>query len=264
MRKILFIVIAFTTLISCSEYQKVLKKEDVGEKLRVAYKMYDEGNYTKAIRLFEQVAPSYRGKPQGERLFYMFANSYYKTKQYYLAAYQFESFTSSYPKSEKFEEALYLSAKSFSKLSPAYTLDQVDTHKALDKIQNFINAFPNSEYLDDANKIALILRQKLEKKAYENAKQYHTISDFKAAIVALDLYVNEFPGAIHAEDALFYRFDSAYLLAINSVESKMEERLKTAIETYNKLLKFNPNTKYKQKADQMLRRVESDLNNFAK
>ena len=32
--------------------------------------------------------------------------SYFKTKQYYLAGYQFESFVSSFPKSEKAQEAL--------------------------------------------------------------------------------------------------------------------------------------------------------------
>jgi len=45
--------------------------------------------------------PSYRGKPQGEKLFYMYAQSLYKTKQYYLAGYQYDSFNSGYPKSEK-------------------------------------------------------------------------------------------------------------------------------------------------------------------
>jgi outer membrane protein assembly factor BamD len=42
--------------------------------------------------------PAYRGKPQAEKLFYMFSQSYYKTKQYTLAGYQFESFVSGYPK----------------------------------------------------------------------------------------------------------------------------------------------------------------------
>jgi outer membrane protein assembly factor BamD len=77
----------------------------------------------------------------------MFSQSYYKTEQYYLAGYQFESFVSSYPKSEKLEEAAYLGAKSYSMLSPVYSLDQTDTTKALDKLQTFIDSYPNSAYL---------------------------------------------------------------------------------------------------------------------
>jgi outer membrane protein assembly factor BamD len=61
---------------------------------------------------------------------------------------------------------------------------------------------------------------------------------------------------------LYYKFDSAYQLGINSVPAKMEERLnKTA---YLNLVKFNAETKYKEKADEMLARVEQDLQNFTK
>jgi outer membrane protein assembly factor BamD len=59
----------------------------------------------KAIRLLSK-SPAYRGKPQAEKLFYMFSQAYYKTEQYYLAGYQFESFASGYPKSEKYRKLL--------------------------------------------------------------------------------------------------------------------------------------------------------------
>ena len=100
MKKFLFTLLIAVVFCSCSEYQKALKTEDVAIKFDMASKLYEKGKYSKAIRLFEQLAPSYRGKPQAEKLFYMFAQSYYKTKQYYLAGYQFESFASGYPKSE--------------------------------------------------------------------------------------------------------------------------------------------------------------------
>lgn len=133
---VLFICALFT---SCSEYQKALKSEDPGVKFNAAVTQYEKGKYSKAIRLFEQIATAYRGKPQAEKMFYLFAQSYYKTEQYYLAGYQFESFASGYPKSEKLEEASFLAAKSYSKLSPVYSLDQVDTVKAISKLQGFID-----------------------------------------------------------------------------------------------------------------------------
>jgi outer membrane protein assembly factor BamD len=42
----------------------------------------------------------------------MFSQAYYKTEQYYLAGYQFESFASGYPKSEKIQAA-YLGQELF-------------------------------------------------------------------------------------------------------------------------------------------------------
>src|SRR5690606_24588064 len=159
MKKFL-VFIAFVFLFSsCSEYQKAMKSDDVAVKYAVAEKMYEEKKYNKAIRLFEQIAPAYKGKPSAEKMFYMYSQSLYLTKQYYLAGYQFESFAANYPRSQKIEEAAYLGAKCFSKLSPVYSLDQVDTYKAIDKLQNFIDSYPESIYLAEANVLAKDLRE---------------------------------------------------------------------------------------------------------
>jgi len=264
MKKFLSVLLIVLVLGSCSEYQTALKSEDVAIKYNAAEKQYEKGKYNKAIRLFEMIAPAFRGKPQAEKMFYMFAQSYYKTEQYYLAGYQFESFVSSYPKSEKIEEASYLGAKSYSMLSPVYSLDQTDTNKAITKLQSFIDTYPNSEYLAEANATLKVLTDKLEKKAFEIAKQYNTIEDYKSAIVALDNFVADYPGTKFREEALFYKFDSTYQLAINSVPSKMEERLKNAKIAHTNLMKVEVTKAHQEKATEMLARIEKDLQQYSK
>lgn len=263
-KKLVSLLLFVILFASCGEYQKALKTEDVAVKFEMANRQYKAGKYNDAIRLFEQIAPSYRGKPNDEEMFYMYAQSYYKTKQYYLAGYRFESFVSGYPKSAKAEEAAFLGAKSYSKLSPEYSLNQTETFKAIDKMQAFIDSHPNSTDLPEANLILRELNDKIEKKVFENAKQYNTIMDFKSAIVALDNFVADYPGTPYKEEALFYKFDSAYQLGINSIPSKMEERLNAAKTAYYGLIKFKPDTKYKKLADQMFARIETDLKNFTK
>ena len=232
--------------------------------------MKQQLNYTKqkstnkAIRLFEQIASAYRGKKEAENLFYMFSQSYYKTKQYYLAGYQFESYASLYPTNARAEEAAFLGAKSYSELSPVYSLDQTDTEKAITKMQAFIDKYPNSRFSGEANTTVKNLREKLEKKAFEIAKQYNTISDYKSAIKALDNFISEYPGTPFKEKALYYKLDSSYQLAINSVPSKMEERLNAAKNAYDALLKFNSNTEFKSVADDMLVRINNELQQFSK
>jgi outer membrane protein assembly factor BamD len=108
------------------------------------------------------------------------------------------------------------------------------------------------------------LSEKIEKKVYENARGYNTISDYKSALVALDNFIADYPGTPLKEEALFYKFDSAYQLAINSVPAKMEERLNVALTAHSNLMKFKTDTKYKEKASAMLARVEKDLQNFTK
>ena len=264
MNKFIYVFVLFVLFSSCSEYQKALKSEDTSVKLQAATHKYEAGKYEKAIRLFEQIAPSYRGRPDAENVFYMYAQSYYKTKQYYLSGYQFESFVSLYPKSTKVEECAFLGAKSYSKLSPDYSLDQTDTDKAITKMQDFINKYSSSAYLGEGNEIVKSLQQKLEKKSFEIAKQYNTIEDYKAAIKAFENFIADFPGTDFKEKALYYKLDSSYKLAINSVPSKMEERLRFAKNAYESLLKFNSNTEYKNNADTMLAKIDKDLQQFQK
>lgn len=258
----LFAVVLF--LSSCSDYQKALKSEDPAVKYAEGTKQYEAGKYSKAIRLFEQVAPSLKGKPSAEKMFYMYSQSLYKTNQYYLAGYQFESFVASYPKSEKIEEASFFGAKSFTFLSPVYSLDQTDTYKAIDKLQNYIDSYPDGKNITEANALVKELREKLEKKAYENAKIYYNIGDYKAAMVAFDNFLINFPGTVFKEKALYFRLDSAYLLAINSVPAKMQERLENAKSAYSNFVKFKADSQYKSKADAMLARIENDLKQYSK
>jgi len=254
MSKFLYIFLFAVLLTSCSQYQKALKSEDLAMKYEVATKMYEAGKYSKAIRLFEQIAAPNR--------------SYYKTKQYYLSGYQFESFVAGYPKSEKREEAAFLGAKSFYQLSPIYSIDQTDTQKGIDKLQDYINTYPDSPNFAEANKMVTELREKLEKKAFEIAKQYNTIGewtrDYNAAIKALDNFITDHPGTIYKEDALFYKFDASYKLGINSIKPKMEERLNNAKVAYTALIRFKGDTKYKAKADEMLANIDKELQQFSK
>ncbi|MGL2964688.1 outer membrane protein assembly factor BamD [Flavobacterium sp. RSB2_4_14] len=264
MKNVLYLFVLVLFVSSCSDFQKALKSEDISVKFIEATKMYEAKKYTNAIRLFDQIAPAYKGKPQAERMFYMYAQSLYKTKQYYLAGYQFESFVSSYPKSEKVEESAFLGAKCFSELSPVYSLDQTDTYKAIDKLQDFIDIYPESANVAEANVLVKALREKLELKAYENAKTYNNISDYKAAMVAFDNFIINFPGTPYKEEALFYKLDSAYNLAINSIPMRMEERLITAKAAYMGFVKYYSDSEYKPKADEMLARIENDLKQFSK
>ena len=262
MRNVFYILLIFLGLTSCNDFQKALKSESVAEKFKLATQLFDEGKYSKANRLFVQIVPNYRGKPQAEKLMYMYSKSFYEMKDYYLAGYQFERFVTSYPKSEKVVEAAFLSAKSRYLVCPVFSKDQKDTVDALEKLQVFINTYPNSDYLVEANKMVKELDLKLEKKAFEIAKQYNTISDFKASINSFNNFLLEYPGSVLREDALFYRLDSAYKLAINSVEYKKEVRLNTAQKYLNSYLKNFPDSSSNQLVTDMLGEVNSQLQKY--
>lgn len=127
-----------------------------------------------------------------------------------------------------------------------------------------IDRYPNSQYIEEANEVSKKLNNKIERKVYENALEYNRISNYKSALVAFDNFIADYPGTPFKEKALYYKLDSAYLLAINSIYIKMEERLNTAKTCYNNLIKFKPDTEYRNKADDMLAKIDVELQKFNK
>ncbi len=250
-------------LTSCSTYQDILKSDDIKLKYSTADSLYKAGKYKKSLRLWEQIVPLYRGRPQAERVMFLYSDTYYQIGDYYLAGYQFERFVNAYPQSEKRTEAAFKSAESYYNLSPRFNLDQADTFKAMDKLQVFINAYPDSENLERANSMVQELRKKLEKKAFEIAKGYNKIGEsrgtFPNAIKSFDNFLTEYPGSIYREEAYFWRFDSAYQLAIGSVERLMEERLEAARDAHESLIKYYPQGKYNKEATAMIEDINERL-----
>lgn len=264
MRKFLYIVIIAVTFASCSEYQKALKTEDVKIKYELAERLYKEGKFKKASRLFEQVVPKYRGKPQGERVTYLYARSLFETELYFTAAYQFERFSKSYPKSDSLQSAVFHEAKSYYMESPRYSIDQTETIKAINKLQSFINNYPESELLDKANVMVDELTTKVEKKAFEIAKQYNTISDYKSSIKAVENFLSDYPGTSFREDAMFLKLDAMYNLATKSFITLMEGRFNEAASAYKTLVKFYPESKYKEEADIIMASITEELAKISK
>ena len=258
-RFILLSVILISVTSSCNSYQKMLNNPDVTAKYKAAEAYYNTGEYRRANRLYEQILPSYRGKPQAQRVIFFFADSYLQIEDYYLAAYQFESFVKSFPKSDKLQEASFLAAKCYYKLSPRYSLDQTNTNDALDKLQIFIDNYPDSEFLAEANSYVQELQTKLEKKDFEISKQYHTIRDYKSAINAFDNFISSYPGTPFREDALYYKFLSSYEIAINSVYYKKLDRLKELQGIYDIIKRYYPETLFIDDLDKKMERAAKEI-----
>lgn len=269
MKKFIFIAFAFSALTSCTQYSKVLKGDSVEDKYTMAKNLYDEGlekkkrnKLSKSVRLLEQIQPGMRGKPQNEIVSYMIANAYYVIGDNLIAAYQFERFVKSFPESTKREEAVYKTAHSYYKASPRYSLDQKDTYKAIDKIQLYLNAYPEGEHFESSNANLAELRDKLDKKAYEIAKQFHhrgQMGLWRPAVHALNNFIEQHPGSIYQEKAYFYKLESQYEFAINSFKNLERERINEAIKYYNDYVERYPTGEFIEKANQYLANMQEEL-----
>lgn len=259
MKKIVFLFFISISFISCGEYQKMLNKGEVKEQYKMAQDLYEAEKYDRAISLFEKIIPSFERKPQMQRIQFMVANANYQTKNYSLAAYYFNRFISNYPNSSKIEEADYLVTQSYYKASPRYSLDQKDTDKALESLQNFLEKYPKSTYVEEINNQHKELTRKLERKAYEIAKLYYKTERYTSAIVAFDNFIADFLGTKHKEDALFYKFKAANDLSLKSVLYKKEKRIESAIVYYNRFNKLYPESKYTNESIDLIQKLNKEL-----
>ena len=64
-------------LVSCNEYNKILKSTDRDLKYTYAKKYFDEGKYNRSITLLEELVSFMKGTAQAEESLYLLAQSHY-------------------------------------------------------------------------------------------------------------------------------------------------------------------------------------------
>ena len=244
MTKSLLFVFIIGAIVACNPYNRIQKSDDLELKYDAAIRFYEKGDYFKAYPLIEELVTFYRGTNKIEKLYYYFAYCDYNIGDYYLAGYRFKNFAKMFPNSHLKEECLFMSAYCYYLNSPKYSLDQQDTKKAIAELQVFINKFPESNRIDSCNTIMNKLRDKLEKKSYEISKQYFHTRNYKAAISSFENTLTEFPDSEYREEMMFLQVKANYLLAVNSIESKKEERFNNTIKAYTKFANYYTGSKY--------------------
>ncbi len=236
---------------SCSEYQRLLKSDDFELKYRRAIEYYEEENYGRAITLLNDVIPMYRGTAEAEKINYYYAMAHYKMGDYTLASHYFRSFANAFPRSEHAEEFYYLSAYSKYLESPRYSLDQTFTLQAIRELQQFINRYPHSERVEDANQLIDELRYKLEKKRFQTGMLYYNISDYQAAATTFETFIRDYPDTEYREEATFMIIKAYFEFAYNSIPQRQEERYEKVLTAYNNFVRRYPDSDRMREATRM-------------
>jgi outer membrane protein assembly factor BamD len=243
------IICSILALGSCkSKFEKLKASNDNAKKYQEAMKYYNKKEYSKALDLFDGLTQRYRGQTEAEDLFYYNAYTNYKLKDYTSARYHFKNFADTYPNSARAEECRFMAAYCYYLDSPIFSLDQENTLKAIETLQLFINLYPKSERVAEASKLIQNLRDKLEEKAYANAKLYLTIGDFQSAVIAFGNALRDYPDTKYAEEMEFLTIRAQYKYAKASTDYRQEERFGQAISFYDQFAEKYPQSKYLREA----------------
>lgn len=241
MKKYIYILFI---LFSCSEYQKILKSDDINYKYDKAIKYYQNNDYDRALPLLNELSKIMIGTSKMEEISYYFAYCHYATGDNLMAAYLFKQYVQNYINGKYTQECSFMSAYCYYLESPNYSLDPTNNYKAIKELQNHIYQFPNSDKIEECNSLIDELRGKLAKKAFKNAKQYYITENYKSSIIALNNLLIDFPSFNNREEVFYLIVKSSYLLAINSISSKIEQRLQETLNVYDQFTSNFPNSKY--------------------
>ncbi|PID94962.1 MAG: outer membrane protein assembly factor BamD [Bacteroidetes bacterium] len=252
---LVFLIIAT----SCNGVNKLLKSNDYEAIYQEAVRRYKGEDYTRALQLFDHLAPVVRGTAMAEDLSYYNAYSYYKLGENIMASYYFKRFAKDFPHSEHAEECAFMGAYCKYLESPKSSLDQTNTYEAITELQLFINLYPESERIEECNGLIDELRKKLEKKAFEIAKLYLQMEQYKAALTSLRNIIKKYPATTYREEVLYYLVVASYEFAENSVAEKQKERYEQALETGRSFADAYPESRYQKRVQGMMMDVRERL-----
>lgn len=262
---LLFVVlISVLSVMGCrSEFETIRTSTEPEFILTKADAYYEAGEYQRAQTLYELVLAPYRGSAKAEQLAFRYAYTYYYTEQYVLASYYFKQFATTYGGSKLREEADFMSAYSNYELSPVYRLDQSYSVKAIEGFEEFANRYPESERVDEANRLIDEMRAKMELKDFESAKLYLDIRRYPSAITSFQNVLREYPETGRAEEIRYLIAKTEFQYANESFRARKRERFELAVGYAERFLSRYPESEYAEEVAGYLKKSQEELKDLA-
>jgi len=259
-RNLIIAAAVIAALSSCkTQYELLMQSNDADAKYEAAFNYYNEGKYSKAGSLFESLSMLTSGTERDDTVRFYWGLSNYKFRDYYTAETNFDNFLETYPRSPFASEARYLRLDCLYRSTLRYELDQAPTYKAITDISEYIIEYPDNPHMQTCRDMLLDLNERLDRKAYEGAKLYYKMEDYKASRVAFRNVLKDDAENIYREDILYYIAMSSYKFAQNSVASKQKDRYLTFVDDYYNFIGEIPDSHYRKELDNVYRKAQRAL-----
>lgn len=255
---------------SCGNYTKIMQSADYEYKYEMAKQYYADGHYSRSIILLQDVISVLKGTDKGEESLFLLGMSAYRGHDFESAASFFKKYYQTYPKGTYVKDARFYCGKSLYLCTPEPRLDQTETQGAMTELQNFIEIYPTSQFVDEAQQLLFKLQDKLIEKEYLSAKMYYDMgtyfgncsfggSNYQACILTAQNALKDYPYASRREDLSIMILRAKYGLAHQSIEAKKEERLSSTVDEYYGFSSEYPDSKYSEEAKGILEKANKEL-----
>ena len=262
-RKLFPVLFALLVIAGCkTEFDILLASGDTDAKYNAAFEYFNAGQYRKAATLFESMSLAYSGTARDDTVQYYRGLCNYMDGDYDTAEANLNTFITNFHGSPFTENATFLRVKCLYDFTLRYELDQVPTNTAITAISEYIIEYPQNQNMEECMAMLNDLGERLDRKAYENAKLYYKMEDYLAATTALRNVLKEDSDNIYREDILYYTAMASYKYALNSVEARQKDRYLSFVDDYYNFIGEFPESSYRKELDTMYKRALNSLGRF--
>lgn len=241
------------SVVGCSSFNKLLKTNDSELMYNAAIEYYNSGDYQHALQLLQEITPRYAATMKADTIMYYTGCCFYKQGNFTTSATIFDEYRRTYGRSPLLEDVEYMHAMGYYFSSPEPSRDQTTTLQAIRAIGEYMERYPSSPKLGVCEMRLEELKGKLYDKSFINARTYYKTERYKAAIIAFENALAEFPDTPHREEILFLTLDSSYQLASNSISSLQVDRYLDTMDAYYNFISEFPESKHAKAAERMHR-----------
>lgn len=267
MKKNIFIIALLAAtlgLISCGEYNKLLKSTDYEYKYEAAKSYFAKGQYNRAATLLNELIAIMKGTDKAEESLYMLGMCYYNEQDYQTAAQTFIQYYQVYPRGTYTELSRFHAGKALFLDTPEPRLDQSSTYKAIEELQMFMEYYPQSAKHQEAQQMIFELQDKLVMKEYLSAKLYYNLgnymgNNYQSCVITAQNALKDYPYTNLREDLSILILRAKYELAVYSVEERKQERYRETVDEYYAFKNEFPESKYLKEAERIFGKSQAGL-----
>ena len=252
-----FLLVLLVFMVGCSGSGRV-RYDTPQEAYDKGMEFFEKGRYARAAEYLQGVFDFGRTHALAADAQLYLARSYRGNKEFLLAANEYSRFIQIYRSDPRVPDAEYEYAMTFYARSPEYQLDQTDTERAITQFQLFINRYPTSPLVMDAEQKIIELREKLARKQYESARLYERREIYSAAAQSFETVFDKFPDTQWADDALVGAMRAYIAYSKQSVLIRQIERLDEAVANYERLIQIFPDSPLLKEAELLYEQIEEE------
>jgi outer membrane protein assembly factor BamD len=255
-KNIILSVLLAAALSSCGEYNKLLKSTNYEYKYEAAKNYFAKGQYGRSATLLNELITIMKGTDKAEESLYMLGMSYYNQKDYSTAAQTFNTYVATYPRGVYAELASYHAGKALFLDTPEARLDQSGTYTAIQQLQTFMEYYPKSDKVQEAQSMIFELQDKLVLKDYLAARLYYDLgnymgNNYQSCVITAQNALKDYPYTQYREDLSILILKARYEMAIYSIDEKKVDRYRETVDEYYAFKNEFPESKYMKDANKI-------------